>query len=268
MPPADKALAHVAALASGPPLGPGHRVTIAFHPDRLTVTGTPILRAMAETGAYFSQFVTGTSNGGLGGERASWESRIFGGAYDSADPTERPVYGALDHRRDGGGGAPRFGSAHFRLRPEVLGRTTFCHPDSSFGPERFGTAERMSLLAHLGGAADPLDDYVEAHVHGGVRFGRDIEALVLDPCYRGTETAALAHALGCPVEWHTGYRLTVGELRRDPGYRGPAVVALGEILARDGLLDPAVLGAAARDGHDVKKLWHHLARHGRRPPTV
>ena len=28
---------------------------------------------------------------------------------------------------------------------------------------------------------DPLNDYVEAHVHGGLVIGRDVEALVIDP---------------------------------------------------------------------------------------
>lgn len=114
----ERALRHVAELAAGPPVDPMLRVTLNFHPDRL-VHGKPILDAMAEDGVYRSQFVTGTSNGGLtahpGGDRWRWESRIFDGAYDEAPAQERPVYGALNFRRDPVGGAPRFGSAHFRL---------------------------------------------------------------------------------------------------------------------------------------------------------
>ncbi|WP_326827032.1 DUF3626 domain-containing protein [Streptosporangium sp. NBC_01756] len=45
-----------------------------------------ILERLAKDGAYLSQFVTGTGNGGLtahpGGDRWRWESRIFGSAYD------------------------------------------------------------------------------------------------------------------------------------------------------------------------------------------
>jgi hypothetical protein len=44
------------------------RVTLNFHPDRL-VRGAPILRALAEDGAYHSQFVKGTSHGGLTAQR-------------------------------------------------------------------------------------------------------------------------------------------------------------------------------------------------------
>lgn len=51
-----------------------------FHPDR-AAGSRPILAKMAEDGAYRSQFVTGTSNGGLtahpGGDRWRWESHIF-----------------------------------------------------------------------------------------------------------------------------------------------------------------------------------------------
>ncbi len=64
--PADRALAHVASLATGGPVDPSLRVTLHFHPDRL-VSGVPILDSMAHDGVYRSQFETGTSNGGLTG---------------------------------------------------------------------------------------------------------------------------------------------------------------------------------------------------------
>lgn len=103
----------MASLSSGVPVDPTLRVTLSFHPDR-AVTSTPILHLLAEDGAYYSQFVTRTSNGGLtahaGGDRWKWESRIFAGAYDDAAAEIRPVYGALNFRRKPTGGAPRFGS--------------------------------------------------------------------------------------------------------------------------------------------------------------
>ncbi|MFE9456870.1 hypothetical protein [Streptomyces californicus] len=39
--------------------------------------------------------------------RPGRESRIFGGAYDGASTEKRPVYGALDFRRERAGTAPR-----------------------------------------------------------------------------------------------------------------------------------------------------------------
>ncbi|MEV0625805.1 DUF3626 domain-containing protein [Nonomuraea wenchangensis] len=268
--PQERALRHVAALSSGDPLEPRLRVTLNFHPDRL-VGDREILLRPADDGVYLSQFVTGTSSGGLtahpGGDRCRWESKIFGGAYDHAPATERPVYGALNFRRRSVGAAPRFGSAHFRLTAETLRRTTFCYPDSFLEPSAFGVESRMALIAPVE-ADDPdlLDDYVEAQVHGPVRLGRNVEALVLDPSHRGTAVEAAARRLPCPVEWHAGFRLTVEQLRRHPDYRGQEYVALGAEIAIDGLLDPRILGDAARtgryDSQALKKVWHCVARFG------
>jgi hypothetical protein len=269
-PAGEQALAHVAARSAGAPLDPRLRVTLNFHPDR-DARGAPILDRLGADGVYRSQFVTGTSNGGLtafpGGDRWRWESRIFGGAYDQAPPADRPVYGALNFRCRTAGAAPRFGSAHFRLAAGTLLRTTFCYPDSVLEPSDFGVAAAMPLIAlALADERAALDDYVEAQVHGPVRLGADLEALVLDPSYRDTAVEAAAGALGCPVEWHGGFRLALAELRRHPGYRGPEYVRLAAQIAVDGYLDPRVIGAAARTGRydeqGLKRVWHYVARFG------
>ncbi|MFA3839226.1 DUF3626 domain-containing protein [Streptomyces aureus] len=268
--PQERALRHVASVASGPPLDPALRVTLNFHPDRL-LHGKPILDALADDGLYRSQFVTGTSNGGLtaypGGDRWRWESRIFDGSYDEAPAQERPVYGALNFRRKTVGAAPRFGSAHFRLSAEAVARTTFCYPDSFLEPADFGVAARMGLIGlALADRQDDLDDYIEAQVHGPVRLNRHVEAVVLDPCYRDSPVEFAALRLGCPVEWHGGFRIGVEELRRHPDYRGSEYVELAVQIAVGGMLDPRIIGDAARAGrHDpqsVKKVWHYLARFG------
>ncbi|SDQ28256.1 DUF3626 domain-containing protein [Actinopolyspora saharensis] len=268
---AKRAIVHVTSLATGEPVNPSLRVTMHFHPDRL-VGGVPLLERMARDGVYRSQFETGTSNGGLtahpGGDRWCWESRIFAGSYDAAPATHRPKYGSLNFRRRLVGGSPRFGSAHLRLAQHVLDRTTFCYPDSVFEPQHFGVATRMSTLIELADTddKDPLDDYVEAHVHDAVDLDRDVEALVLDPCYRDTSTEAAAGRLPCPLEWHGGFRLTTSELRKHPDYRGREFVRLGVSLARDGHLNPRIIGDAARTGHydgqALKRVWHYLARFG------
>ncbi|MET9386774.1 DUF3626 domain-containing protein [Streptomyces sp. NPDC002928] len=269
-PRARAALRHVAARSTGPAVDPDLRITLNFHPDRL-VRGLPILRALAEDGAYVSQFVTGTSNGGLtahpGGDRRRWESRIFGGAYDDADAHDRPVYGALDFRRQVVGAAPRFGSSHFRLTAAALTRTTFCYPDSAAEPTDFGVAAGMHLVALAeADERDALDDYIEAQVHGGVDLARDAEVLVLDASYRGTPVETAARLLPCPLEWHPGYRLSVPELHRHAEYRGQEYADLGARIAEHARLDPRVIGDAARTGRhelqDLKKVWHTLARFG------
>ncbi len=174
------------------------------------------------------------------------------------------MYGALD-RGSPYGGSPRFGSAYLRLRPEVTDRATFCFPDSFLEPTDIGGPDLLPHLVALCEAADldDLDRYVEAHVHGGVRLDTDVEALVLDPCFRDGPVHAAADRLGCAVEWHPGFRVATAGLPDD--YRGPEVTALARSLGD--VLVPSVIGDAARaGGHDpqaLKRVWHLLARFGR-----
>jgi hypothetical protein len=270
----QRALSHVAAQSAGPPVDASLRITLNFHPDRMAAAG-PLLQALADEGVYLSQFVTGTSNGGLtahrDGDRWRWEHRMFGGAYDDAPADVRPVYGALNFRRKLVGAAPRFGSAHLRLTTATLARATFCYPDSHLEPTAFAVADKMSLIdLALADQQDELDDYIEAQVHGPVRLDRDVEALVLDPGYRGTDVETAARRLPCPLEWHPGFRLSAAELRRHPDYRGQRYVDLGTEIAVDGDLTPRLIGDAARSGHydeqDLKRVWHHLARFGALAP--
>jgi hypothetical protein len=172
-----------------------------------------------------------------------------------------------------------FGSAHLRLREQVLDRTTFCFPDSVLHPVDFATADRFDLIrladdfdavhrsqSDEGALAGLLDDYIEAHVHGVVRLDRDVEALVLDPCYRSTHIEEQARLLGVWVEWHEGRVLGVEELGRHPDFRGQRIVEVGRRIARDGVLDALVIGqamlAGSEDSQDLKKVWHHIARYG------
>ncbi|MFI8522877.1 DUF3626 domain-containing protein [Promicromonospora sukumoe] len=256
------------------------RVTINFHPDRLVADGSETLvERLAHDRVWRSQFETGTSNGGLtahrGGDRWVWEQRMFDGRYDDAAPHLRPRYGALNHRGRAAGGAVRFGSAHLRLRPHVLERTTFCYPDSFLEPEHFAAVDPTPLVTMAdadtaAGVHDLLDDYVEAQVHGVVALPDDVEALVLDPSYRGTAVADAAARLGVTVEWHHGLRLHVDEVAARPEFRGPEIVEVARAVAvgrtTGGWLDARVIGEAVRAGEhhpqDLKKVWHHVARWG------
>jgi hypothetical protein len=246
-------------------------VTVNFHPD-VTWGRDLMIEVLVRDGVYRSQFETGTSNGGLtarpGGDRWAWESRIFGGAYDGADPVLRPKYGALNYRADPTGGSPRFGSCHLRLRASVLTRTTFCYPDSHWQPESFGTADRMSLIGlaeENRRGLDLLGNYVEAHVHGPLRLADDVKALVLDPCYLGTVVEDAARALLCPVEWHRGFRLSVDRHSACLACRGQdAADALASLTAGD-LVTPRKIGAARRAGiyaQRLKRAWHCVTRFG------
>ncbi len=236
--PVSRAIEHIRRRSSGGPIPRDLRVTLNFHPD-ITTDGLSMIEGLARDGVYRSQFETGTSNGGLtahpGGERWLWENRLFGGAYDQADLALRPKYGALNHRNDPVGGSRRFGSCHLRLKPTVLTRTTFCYPDSHLHPDRFGVADRMALIALADANAsglEPLDDYVEAHVHGPVTTAEDVEAVVLDPSYRSTAVETLASRLGCAVEWHQGFSLSLGWLDDCKSYRGAAAAQTLAELAK------------------------------------
>jgi hypothetical protein len=146
-----------------------------------------------------------------------------------------------------------------------LSRSTYCYPDSCFEPAHFGVAGKTGLVAMAeADDVDVLDDYVEAQVHGPVRLDRDVEALVLDPSYRGTAVESAARRFPCPVEWHPGFRLTVDVLRQHPDYRGQRYVDLGTRIAVDGVLTPRVIGTAVgrHDEQDLKRVWHCLARFG------
>ncbi len=266
------ALDHVRGRADGAALHKNAAVTINFHPDA-EHRGSIVIASLARDGVYRSQFETGISNGALAKQlnagRQLWERQIFGGAYEGCNPADRPKYGALSDQRNPVGASPRFGSAHLRLKPNVLPRTTFCFPDSHMGARYFGTADRMGLLDRLDGfraISDPLDHYVEAHVHGKLNIEESVDAVVLDPSHRGTEVDEAAHALGCAVEWHPGFRMTVAALSDCVAYRGENAAKLATLLFEDEALTPAIWGAARRKEHAdakmFKHLWHCLARFG------
>jgi len=245
------------------------RVTVQFHPN-WPHNGRLVIESMAADRIYRSQFETGISNGGLtafdGGDLWRWESRLFDGRYDDAPASGRPVYGAWNRRRDPYGGAIRFGSAYLRLRPEATERSTFCFPDSVLDPVDFGGPDLLPYLSRMADESgfDDLDECVEAHVHGGMRFDSDVEAVVLDPCFVGTDVEEAAIRLGCPVEFHPGFRASPDDV--DPDYRGSRIVDLARRLGDE--LTPRVVGDAARAGvhppQRIKQVWHCLARFGRR----
>jgi hypothetical protein len=298
--PAARALAHVRGLgAAGDLPVPDARITVNFHPDRLLADGRSVAEHLATGGVYRSQFETGISNGGLtaypGGDRERWERRMFGGAYPAELTVGRPVYGGLNLAGHLDGASPRFGSCHLVLRAEAGRRATFSHGDSVTEPTVAGTADTFggiwaALLEQvgrtgsaLGLAADgpdawaallarprtaagrAMDDYVEAQLHGGLDLAADVEAVVADPCFAGTPTAAHLAAVA-PLRYHPGFVLEAAAFPDD--LRGPEAAALARTLDAD-LIDAAVIGRAARAAGSaetrqlLKYLWHILVLRGR-----
>ncbi|WP_019615307.1 DUF3626 domain-containing protein [Psychromonas ossibalaenae] len=222
----EQAIENVRLKSQGEVASTSYAVTINFHPDRYTSNNKPLLLAIANDGFLKSQFETGTSNGGLtahiGGERWSWEQKVFDGAYDNAPNKFRPKYGAVNFRFYEMGASPRFGSAYFQLKPHAAERTTFCYPDSYFEPEDFAVSDRLNALIKKASSSshDLLDDYIEAHIHGVISLKEDIECLVLDPIYRSSIVEAYALKLNVPIKWHNGYELSIEQMRLHPEYRG------------------------------------------------
>lgn len=289
------------------------RLTVNFHPDRIGRGGRSVAAGLLSDGAYRSQWATGISSGSRsalhGGERQRFEREFFGGAYDDIDPDsgERPVYGAFDLVVDDHGGSPRFGSSFLVLRSHVRERTTMCIGDTHAAPRDVGSFdEPWSILAGLGeqaagrnllnrrlgtdallallerhdlprSASRDLDGYVEIQIHGGVHLAADVEGIVLDPSFRGTDVeqdlAAAAARHGFELAWHRGSELAVDDVRHD--FRGPTMPALARHVAGpSGILDARAIGVTAAEHpyeepaphgdppestpQQLKYLWHTL----------
>lgn len=171
---------------------------------------------------------------------------------------ERPKYGGLNLMNYSDGACPRFGSCHFRLTRAALGRSTFVFGDSAtdptdiavidaFEPVLAPLLERIALIGNalgrggldvssfVGGLLSTdasrgrglfrrapgraLDDYIETQIHGAVSLSADVEALVVDPSFRGTRSGELllatAELHGFSTEWHPGSALRVSEVPDD-----------------------------------------------------
>jgi len=247
-------------------------LTINFHPDRQAINGKPVLFEILNDGVLKSQFETKTSNGSLSARpneaRWLWESRAFGTHYDLVNLSERPKYGALNLKPETCGGSPRFGSSYFVLKQNVFYRTTFCYPDSWLEPEHFSTFENISTLIELMGesSGDPLDKYIEAHIHGDILIHQDIECLVLDPSYKNGEVENLAAKLPFPVKWHAGFQLNIEVLADKDYYRGKRYTDIARAISKFGFIDPYIIGYALNtrgyEEQELKKVWHYLACFG------
>jgi hypothetical protein len=232
-------------------------------------------------------------------------------------PHLRPKYGALDLMRCADGPAPRFGSCFFVLRPEVTARTTFTFGGSQDLPKVVGTADEMTSIVNsvfeeaflrdsaLGVSplrpaalmkrvldlettvtrdavlSRNLDHLVEAQVHGDVLLARDIEELVVDPSFKGSETGTdlenMSVRYGFPIRWHPGYRLRIEDVPLD--FRGPTMPSLAARVTKGGYVDAEAIGSGVQDLvknpdtwkdrgsypevlQELKLLWHVLVRYG------
>lgn len=276
-----------------------------------------IYKSQFETGLS-----SGSVSAHLGGARDLWEKQLFGGAYQQSgvEHSHRPKYGALDLLAHPDGPAPRFGSCYFLLKPEVTKRCTFTYLDSHQDPKEKGTHDEFddifaALLSDsfsdevvLGEQIRPQhliekmtssmekpfaerlslphrrvsDHYIEAQIHGSISLSDDVDFLIADPSFKGTEVghnlSAVCDKFQITLHWHAGYVLPISEVPMD--FRGPTMPSLAARVAPDCMLDVAKIGKAAEALRrnpsawadrgsekdvlqELKLLWHVLQRFGR-----
>jgi hypothetical protein len=106
-----------------------------------------------------------------------------------------------------------------------------------------------------------LDSFIEAQVHGTVDLGVDVERLVADPAFRGTMTEehlkAICSKYNIPLYWHPGFSLHVNHVPDD--FRGPAMPPLARRIARNDVLNVAMIGEAAASLNLKPELWREWA---------
>lgn len=120
-----------------------------------------------------------------------------------------------------------------------------------------------------------LDDYIEAQVHGELDLARDVEALVVDPCFAlDPVLQAISRDQKIALHCHGGFLLRVADVPDD--FRGPRMPSLArEIAGGAEFIDVSAIGAAVRvlDRGDpsydealqhLKQLWHVMVRYGQR----
>ena len=138
-----------------------------------------VLDGFMEAGRLKNLFETGTGKGSKDkNQRKSIESKVLNIPEDASDPS-RPVYGALHVNKTRNtpdwyqGAAPSYGDAWIELKPEVKQRATYSNGDSFFSE----TVIPNEYINQFGSIEAVDRDYIEAQIHGGVHFGRDVQAI-------------------------------------------------------------------------------------------
>ncbi|KXX71824.1 DUF3626 domain-containing protein [Flammeovirga sp. SJP92] len=259
---------------------------------------------------YETKISAGSVSAFTGGGRDDWENIVFKGAYHSASPLERPKYGALNLTMTNDGPSPRFGSCYFLLKSEVKNRSTFTYGDTYDSPKEIGTIEHFELIHSailkdlftremtlgernlsvqdflnlineklsqfsnslaLRPASKNLDFYIETQVHGDISLERDVEKVIADLSYKGTEIEfffkKLCEKYNIELIWNSGLELEVSAFPNN--FRGPEVPVYAKKLEKSGKLNAYLLGKIAKEldvDHKnlqmLKYLWHCIVRFG------
>ena len=227
-------------------------VTINFNPDkslRQSTSGTSsdmeysvsvdrsqtLIDAFIADAQYKNQFETGITSGSSsaypGGSRDNWEKTIFEEGYHGHDliPSERPKYGAVNAGQYAKGPASSYGSCYFVMKSGLRERSTITPKNSSAC--QAGQVGTFDDFYHV---LDGMDDsrlkdvmnaalgrneesrsswsYIETQIHGPVEFEKDVESIVINEKFRGTEyeekLLSWAEEKGFGVLWHDNQQVT------------------------------------------------------------
>lgn len=245
------------------------RITINFHPDRMTNNHKTVIQCLHDEGEYKNQYHSGISGGSYspynGGLRFEIEEKLFPNIYGD-NFEHRPLYGAVNIFNYIDGAAPRFGSSYLVLNTAITDYVTYSFQDSSYGIDTFFyhqnlhmmlehfykesletgvfvdrlikyDEEFLSLIFHnsthpkLFGTS--LDQYIEAHIHHKVMLEKFVESLYLDGSYKGTEVEKVAMQISekydVDIHWIPERKIIVEDI--DTYFRGPQVVELSKRIA-------------------------------------
>jgi hypothetical protein len=284
-----------------------------FSEDTSVIEG--MLQSGLYKNQFETNISAGSVSAFIGGHRDTWERAVFKGAYQFAKPSERPKYGSLNLTLTADGPSPRFGSCYFLLKPEVKNRATFSYGDTYDSPQELGTIDHFELI-HAGILKDlftrgtalgepntnvndflqlvnsmlpqasdlkchrkpskNLDFYIEAQIHGDISLGNDIDSLVVDYSYWGTDIATQLETLCTKYDieliWNSGLELAVSEFPNN--FRGPEVPAFAQKFGVDGKLNAYLIGRASRQMNKdqnhlqmLKYVWHCIVRFGKEIKT-
>jgi len=127
-----------------------------------------------------------------------------------------------------------------------------------------------------------LNHYIEAQVHGDISLSDDVEILVADPSFKGTDIGRMLEQLclkySIKLVWNTGFYMKPEEVPSD--FRGPTMPSLATRIAKNGYVDAHVIGDAVNDLkrnpttwcdrgsyeavlQELKYMWHVLVRFGK-----
>jgi hypothetical protein len=265
-------------------------------PENLSVASALFQQGIYKS-QFETMLSSGSVSAVPGGERDLWEKQIYGSAYHVEDSaiSERPRYGALDLMRHAFGPAPRFGSCYFILKPHVTKNCTFTYLDSHHNPDEKGTLDEFDdilaalfteaftrdfalgeenlsvprLIDLLNGLGDiykapshfPIkrnfDHYIEAQIHSIISLSDDVEFLVADPSFKGTDVGQtleeICKKFGIVLFWHEGFGLKLNEVPTN--FRGPTLPSLAKRVATKEYLDAAMIGEAAKSLRNNPELW-------------